>query len=198
MTETRSEDFKIGCFHGKLFAEDRGSEAQLRNELFLIGMLKVEITRRTSIDIRIVAYEMPLQTGQSRGNCIDLFGYDKDKRPWIIELKKKSSFDNIEKIKKEINGYARSFQKIRGYVEKEIREKFHWNDFKFSEGTGKIILAGREFFQKRNLKREKLESYKSGIYYCSFGRIQDEIKKGKVVLLENNKRGVVNLAVQNK
>ena len=190
----RTNDFKIGCIHGKLIPEDGSIEATLRNELFLIGMLKVEITRKESIDIRLVAYEMPLQTGQSCGRRIDLLGYDQNKKPWIIELKKKSSTENIKQIIMQINNYEGMFQKIRGYVEDEVRTKFHWNEFKFSEGTGKIILAGREFFQGHNL-----ESYKSfGIYCCSFSRIQDEIKDGKVVLLEKNKQGFKKLKINKK
>ena len=41
MGKMRTEDFKIGCFHGKLVPEDGSIEATLRNELFLIGMLKM-------------------------------------------------------------------------------------------------------------------------------------------------------------
>ena len=107
--KTRTEDFKIGYVHGKVFAQKGDSEAQLRNELFLIGMLKVEITRKESIDIRLVAYEMPLQTGQSRGQCIDLLGYDQNKKPWIIEVKKKSSGEKIDRIIKQINVYEKIF-----------------------------------------------------------------------------------------
>lgn len=197
MGKMRTEDFKIGCFHGKLVPEDRSIEATLRNELFLIGMLKMEITRAESKDIRLVAYEMPLETEQSRGRCIDLLGYDQNKKPWIIELKKKSSPDSIDKIIKQINDYENMFQEIREYVEDEIRKRNHWNEFKFSEGTGKIILAGREFFKD---KSKSLDSYKSlGIYCCSFSRIQDEIKEGKAILLENNKgKGFVSLTIHNK
>ena len=195
MGKMRTEDFKIGCFHGKLVPEDSSIEATLRNELFLIGMLKMEITRAESKDIRLVAYEMPLETGQSRGRCIDLLGYDQDKKPWIIELKKKRSSDSIDQIIKQINDYEDMFQEIRDCVENEIRQKYHWHEFNFSEGTGKIILAGREFFGDMSL-----DSCKSlGIYCCSFSRIQDEMKEGKVVLLENNKgRGFVSLTIHNK
>ena len=195
MGKMRTEDFKIGCFHGKLVPEDSSIEATLRNELFLIGMLKMEITRAESKDIRLVAYEMPLETGQSRGRCIDLLGYDRNKKPWIIELKKKRSSDSIDQIIKQINDYEDMFQEIRDYVEDEIRKRNHWNEFKFSEGTGKIILAGREFF-----KNIRLGSCKSlGIYCCSFSRIQDEMKEEKVALLENNKgKGFVSLTIHNK
>ncbi len=190
----REKDFKIGCFHGKLIPEAGSIEASTRNQLFLIGMLKVEITRVESIDIRLVAYEMPLQTEKSRGRCIDLLGYDQNKKPWLIELKKKSSTENIEQIITQINDYEGIFQEIRGYVEDEVRAKFHWDEFNFSEGVGKIILAGRGFFQGL-----KLESYASlGIYCCSYSRIQNEIKDGKVVLLDNNNRGIINLTIHNK
>lgn len=195
MENIRKANFKIGCVHGNVFAKNRDSEAQLRNELFLIGMLKVEVTRKEAIDIRLVAYEMPLQTGQSRGRCIDLLGYDQNKKPWIIELKKKNSNEKIDQIKKQIDDYEDIFQKIREHVEAEIRIKFHWNEFKFSEGTGKLILAGREFFHRE----KSLENYKSlGIYCCSFSRIQNEIKDRKVVLLEKNKQGIINLKIHNK
>ena len=73
---SRTRDFKIGCFHGKLNPEDGSIEASLRNELFLIGMLRMEITRAESRSIRLLAYELPLQTGRPRGQCIDLLGYD--------------------------------------------------------------------------------------------------------------------------
>ena len=195
MGKMRTKDFKIGCFHGNVFAKARDSEAQLRNELFLIGMLKVKITRKEAIDIRLVAYEMPLETGQKRGRCIDLLGYDQKKKPWIIELKEKRSSESIDQILKQINDYEDMFQAIRKHVKDEIRQKYHWKKFKFSEGTGKIILAGREFF-----KGIRLDGCKSlGIYCCSFSRIQDEVKEEKVVLLENNKgRGFVSLRIHNK
>lgn len=124
-----------------------------------------------------------------------MLGYDQNKKPWIIELKKKRSPDSIDQIIKQINHYENMFGEIREYVEDEIRKKIHWNEFKFSEGTGKIILAGREFFEDKSL-----DSCKSlGIYCCSFSRIQDEIKEGKVVLLENNKgKGFVSLTIHNK
>ena len=195
MGKTRTKDFKIGCFHGKLVPESGDGEATLRNELFLIGMLRMEITRAESKDIRLVAYEMPLETGKSRGRCIDLLGYDQNKKPWIIELKVKRSTESIDKIIRQINDYEAMFQEIRDNVEEEIRKRNHWKEFKFSEGTGKIILAGREFF-----KGISLDSCKSlGIYCCSFSRIQDEVKEEKVVLLENNKgRGFASLTIHNK
>ena len=194
MGKIRKKDFKIGCVHGKLDPDDRSTEAILRTQLFLIGMLRVEITRNQSIDIRIVAYEMPLETGQSRGQCIDLLGYDQNKRPWIVELKKTTSKESIGQIIEQINRYESLFQEIRGYVQDEIRNKFHWNDFTFSGETGRIILAGRDFFQGENL-----ESYESlDIYCCSFSRIQDEIRDGKVSLLEKNRHGITNLRIHNK
>ena len=37
------ERLKIGCFHGKLNPEDGSIEAKLRNDLYLIGMLKIAV-----------------------------------------------------------------------------------------------------------------------------------------------------------
>ena len=191
----RIKDFKIGCVHGKLSAQERGSEAQLRNELFLIGMLKIKITTQESINIRLVAYEMPLQTGQSRGCCVDLLGYDENKTPWIIELKKESSSENIDKVVEQVDSYTEMFNQTRDNIEKEIRERYHWKEFKFSQGTGKIILAGRTFFRNR-----KLRNYRElGIYCCLFSGIKDVVKEDEVALLAINKgKGIVNLKIQNR
>ncbi|HQG93090.1 MAG TPA: hypothetical protein PLN27_15650 [Acidobacteriota bacterium] len=195
MTTPRQTGFRIGCFHGKLTAEKQDSEAQLRNELYLIGMLEIELSRKESIQIRLVAYEMPLHAGKTRGRCIDLFGYDQDFKPWIIELKGQDSNESIPKIAGQINGYAEHFVDIRESVRKEIQQKFHWKDFRFQGQAGKIILASREYWARQ----AKDKDWPEGIYCCSFSHIREVIKGDKVVLLENNKgKGIVGLTVHNK
>ncbi len=188
MGKKRTEDFRIGYIHGKIFAQNQESEAQLRNEIFLIGMLRLEEQK----NIKLVAYEMPLEAGQSRGMCIDLFGYDQYKKPWIIELKKTESNETIEKIKNQLNCYEKKFidVEVKDGIEEEIQKRYHWEDFKFSEGVGKIILAGRDLINTLSME----ENFKdSGIYVCSFSRIQNE-----KTLLEKNKGGVVQLRIHNK
>ncbi len=41
MSEIREKDFKIGCFHGKLNPNEKSMEPPIRNDLYLIGMLRV-------------------------------------------------------------------------------------------------------------------------------------------------------------
>jgi len=190
----RKKDFKIGCFHGKLIPEYGSIEATLRNELFLIGMLKIEITRTESKNIRLVAYEMPLQTGKARGQCIDLLGYDQNKVPWIIELKKSESNEDLSQIIQQICRYEVLFQEVRNNIEQEIQEKYHWGEFSFSEDTQKMILAHRRFFQDVSP-----ENYKSlGIYYCSFSDIRAD-KEQEISLLERfGSKGFVRLKIENR
>ena len=111
---SRTKDFRIGCFHGKPDPEDGSIEARLRNELFLIGMLRMQITRAESRSIRLVAYELPLQTGRPRGQCIDLLGYDENKVPWIIELKKSTSRERLGEVVKQIRRYDGLLSGVRG------------------------------------------------------------------------------------
>lgn len=193
-TSSRRKDFKIGCFHGKLIPESGSIEAALRNELFLIGMLKIEITRTESKNIRLVAYEMPLQIGKARGQCIDLLGYDQNKVPWIIELKKSESSEDLSQAIQQICRYEVLFQKVRNNIEHEIQRKYHWNEFRFSDDTQKMILAHRRFFQNVSL-----ESYKSlGIYCCSFSDIRAD-KEREISLLEKfGSKGFVRLKIENR
>ena len=191
---SRTKNFKIGCFHGKLTPENRSVEAILRNELFLVGMLKIQIARNESKDIRLVAYELPLQTGKSRGECIDLFGYDQNKVPWIIELKKSGSNERINKIVDQINRYEVLFSSIKKHIEVEIREKYHWNDFEFADGTEKMILAHRSFY-----KNDTPEGYKSlGIYCCSFSDIRANEEKEIFLLEKFGSKGFVRLKIENR
>ena len=108
----RRSDFKLGCIHGKLVPNVRSEEAWVRNQLYLIGSLVVE-----QANIKLVAYEMPLSDSQARDSCIDLFGYDQNRKPWIIELKKGNSTEHGENIMGQLTGYDQRFQTIRPYVE---------------------------------------------------------------------------------
>lgn len=193
-TSSRSKDFKIGCFHGKLVPVDGSIEAILRNELFLIGMLKIAITKSESRDIRLVAYELPLQTGQSRGRCIDLLGYDQDKVPWIIELKKTDSNEKLDQVIEQINQYGCLFSEVKNSIKQEIKEKYHWDEFKFSGNTKKMILAHRGFY-----KGASLENYKAlGIYCCSFSDIRAKREQGNSLLDKFGSKGFVRLKIENR
>jgi len=193
-TSSRSKDFKIGCFHGKLIPEDGSIEATLRNELFLIGMLKIAVTRSDSRDIRLVAYEVPLQTGQSRGRCIDLLGYDQDKTPWIIELKKADSNEKLNQVIEQVFSYDSLFRKVRKNIEHEVQEKYHWSEFKFSKDTQKVILAHRKYFQGTSLKNHN----GLGVYCCSFSDIRANSEQGISLLEKFGSKGFVRLKIENR
>lgn len=191
---SRSKKFKIGCFHGKLIPEDGSIEARLRNELFLIGMLKMEITRSESKNIRLIGYELPLQTGKARGRCIDLLGYDQNKVPWIIELKKSDSNEKLNQAIEQILDYENLFREVRNSIEHEIQEKFHWSEFRFSGNTQKMILAHRRFFQDASP-----ENYTAlGIYCCSFSDIQANSEEGISLLEKFGSKGFVRLKIENR
>lgn len=191
---SRSKDFKIGCFHGKLVPEDGSIEAILRNELFLIGMLKMEITRSQSKNIRLVAYEIPLQTGQARGRCIDLLGYDQDKVPWIIELKKADSNEKLNQAIEQILDYESLFREVRNSLEHEIQEKYHWSEFRFTGNTQKMILAHRKYFKGISPK-----NYTAlGVYCCSFSYIGANNEQGISLLEKFGSKGFVRLKIENR
>ncbi|MCD4817925.1 MAG: hypothetical protein K8S23_04475 [Candidatus Cloacimonetes bacterium] len=191
--DTRKANFKIGTFHGKLNPIKSDSEAKLRNDLYLIGSLTLERPRRGSnINIRIIGYEMPLVNEKKRGEAIDLFGYDKEHKPYIIELKKANTNEKIEEIIEQIDKYENLLQNSLKYIEKEIQEKYHWNDFKFTEGIQKVILIERSYFKNNDPKRYKDED----IYICSFSRIptNDNLQ----LLKSRASEGNVNLKIENK
>ncbi len=195
MSGIRKKDFKIGCFHGKLNPNEKSMEARMRNYLYLIGMLRVNQNRSKTINIRLIAYEMPLMDGQSRGKCVDLFGYDQNKRPWIVELKKEDSSENINEVIGQICKYSKILDKddIRKAIEKEIAEKYHWDNFMFSPGVGKILLAPRKYFKGKSLTI----CSEMQIMCCAFAWIQSGEKQMKL-LAGCGSAGVVNLRVENK
>ncbi len=152
---SRTEDFKIGTFHGKLNPENSCSEAKLRNDLYLIGSLILKINENDIKTIRLIGYEIPLKSGASRVNCIDLLGYDQNHTPYIIELKKSSSNESLLEIIDQINEYEILFKDVKSYIEKEFKTKYHWKNFSFSSDLIKIILVHRDFFGEEENKQLK-------------------------------------------
>lgn len=93
----RTKDFKLGCLHGKLDAENKQSEAHIQRTIFLSQRLKIWRKRTDTTIVRIFAYEVPIED-YKRSRRVDLMGYDEDHNLYIIELKKKDSKDYIEKV----------------------------------------------------------------------------------------------------
>jgi hypothetical protein len=195
----RKKNFKIGCFHGKLNPKDASSEAKLRNDLYLIGMLYLNITRTNVRKIRLIGYEVPLVEGQKRGQCIDLLGYDQEYDPYIIELKKKDSKEDLAKIIKQISKYEEYFQNSKHYIEEEIQNKFHWPDFRFSDEPRKIILTDRSYFKGRAIAEYR--SYiSSALYICSIAKVKsiNDTDENLVLLEKLGSKGYVNLKIENR
>ena len=169
MGKRREENFKIGCVHGEIFPKGHGNrEDRIRNYLFLVGTLILK-----DKNIRLIAYEMP--TKEKKGERIDLFGYDQNFEPHIIELKVDDTGDKILRIIKQISGYAEDFLNLKLGIEKEIKDKYHF-DFKFSNNKiNKVILAERDYYKD---KQSEIKQYKdANLYFCSFARIRDIEKK---------------------
>ena len=198
----RKENFKLSCFHGKLNPDNLTSEAKLRNDLFLIGSLRLHITKNDVKYIRLIGYEIPLQTGASRVNCLDLLGYDQNHTPYIIELKKDSSRESINEIIEQVNGYEYLFNDVSHYIAKEFKSKFHWDKFSFNSVPIKIILAHRTYFYKNPIDKKSIDDR---TYICSFSglrnisKVDKEDDKEKITLLDQcGSKGYVNLTIHNK
>jgi hypothetical protein len=189
----REKDFKIGSFHGKLSPEDLSSEAKLRNDLYLIGMLWINIARTKNVKIRLIGYEIPLGR---KGDRLDLLGYDEDHNPYLIELKKDSTNEDLNQVIEQIRRYERQFSDLKRGIRDEFREKFHWPEFEFTDEVKKMILAHREFYKGKSRK-----DYKStDIYICSFARLKDICgADGNVIILDKRgSKGYVNLKIENR
>lgn len=153
-TGLRNKDFKLGCLHGKLQAEDESSEAHIQRTVFLSQRIRVWRTKDLAPIIRIFGYEVPLED-YKRGRCIDLIGYDKNHNLYVIELKKKESDEPIEKVIKQINGYTDSVQKILPFIEEEFEEAFFF-PIKFIS-IKKMIIAPREFYKGQKLTDKTID-----------------------------------------
>jgi len=199
MANVRTGDFKVGCFHGRLVPESPGCEATLRNQIFLIGNLKINETRERSINIRLLAYELPLEHDKPRGRCIDLVGYDEEMHPWIIELKKTASQEPIGRVVNQVTEYGEMFLNVMLHVEEEVRRVFHWKDFHFVGEPKKMILSGRDFFAHNNHNGDTVLSDMKEVYCCSFANIASELDGGgEVTLLDRNHDGILPLTIQNR
>lgn len=198
--EPRTKNFKIGTFHGKLNPEKLDSEAKIRNDLYLIGALQLNFSNKDKRKIRLLGYEVPLKKGTKRGECIDLLGFDDQWHPYIIELKTSNTSDRVEKIIKQINKYEDLFKNCMKNIAREVQNKFHWKDFKFSPEIKKIVLIPRKFYNSEKNKFA-LKKYKdSSIFLCSFSRLKDiKDKNGNFKILKlRSSYGFVALKIENK
>jgi len=171
----RKQDFKLGQIHGKLQAENDRSEAQIQRVVFLSQRLKIWRKRNEATVVRIFGYEVPLKTGCTRGECVDLVGYDKEYNLYLIELKKKGSQESIADIVEQLNGYENSIKQILPYIEVEFKSEY-FLPINFG-AVKKIVLAPREFYESR-----KKDMVSGSIEYAYFGdRNINKRKPGEII-----------------
>lgn len=185
----RKEDYRLLTMHG-VVQPRAGCEARIRNDLYLIGELQLNYSNSSKVKVRLVGYELPLQEVIKRGTCIDLFGYDENYNPYIIELKKGTSTEKLPKVMRQINDYEYQLIPLIGYIENEIRAKLHWDKFKLTSNIKKIILAPREYFNANPAKGMKDES----ILFCSFSRLRTT----DALIKQRNGKGFTEIMIYNK
>jgi hypothetical protein len=160
--ELRKKDFRLGKIHGKTSPQKKCSEATVQRNLFLGQRITIVRKRdgRSNPVIRIFAYETPLEK-VSRGMCIDLLGYDRDKNLYIFELKIEKSTEKLSEVNLQIKCYADKLEKIKKYIEQEFNEEFFFT-MEFKE-IKKIVVAPREFYRKNGDEYENDIEY---LYYA--------------------------------
>lgn len=196
--KTRKKNFKLGEFHGTLSPKNLESEAKLRNDIFLIGQIGLEVARTEKTIVRIIAKEMPLQEEINRGNCIDLFGIDKNWIPYVIELKLKENKQKLIDIVKQVSDYSDLFEKARKFIEMEMEDKLFYKAFKFNGLPKKIILSENEYRNEIKL----LSQYsinRDNLFFCKFSRTTDLKDSNGINLLDKRRSsGIVNLSIFKK
>jgi len=157
----RNEKFRLFTMHG-VVQPPIGCEERIRNGLFMAGSLNVILAKNEILKIRLAAYEMPLENNTPSGKRIDLFGYDKDHNPYIIELKTGDAKDEIPEVIDQINLYESMLKPILNDVEKAISEQLFLDGFKLTPYVKKIILAPAEYYIKHDWEPHK----NKGILLC--------------------------------
>lgn len=158
----RKRDFKLGQIHGKLQAENDQSEAQIQRTVFLSQKIRIWRKRNEATVVRVFGYEVPLKIGCTRGECVDLMGYDKDFNLYLIELKKRESLEKIDEIIEQLDGYEEWVKEILPCIEEEFKNEYFLSlNFK---AVKKIILAPREFYASR-----RKDLIPGSIEYAYFG-----------------------------
>lgn len=144
----REKDFRLGQIHGRLQAENPFSEANIQRTVFLTQRAIIHRKRDVKTLIRILGYEVPLNKGVSRGECVDLMGYDKEHNLYIIELKKAGSSERLPEIIEQLNRYEKAVKSIIDFIEKEFEAEYFF-PVRFNKTIKKMILAPRTFYDNR-------------------------------------------------
>ncbi|MEN6445909.1 MAG: hypothetical protein ABFC98_07695 [Candidatus Cloacimonas sp.] len=185
----RKKEFRLLTMHGVVRPRAR-SKARLRNDLYMVGAVKLMYSQKLHVDVRLIGYEVPLQSGKPRGKCIDLFGYDAEHNPYIIELKTGGSKKRLPNVIQQINDYESMLIPLLGDIEKEIKEKLFLDEFKLKRNVKKIILASREYYEENPWKPFK----KGDILFCYFHGKQNVDK----IVEKATGETIVSLSIHNK
>jgi len=157
----RNKKFRLFTMHG-LVQPSIGCEERIRNGLFMAGSLNLFLSNVVTRKIRLAAYEMPLAQKTTSGNRIDLFGYDKDHNPYIIELKTGDARDEIPEVIEQIKRYESMLYKILNNVENAIKEQLLLEEFKLTRDVKRIVLAPASYYTKHDWKPHK----DKGVLFC--------------------------------
>lgn len=160
----RTEEFRLFTMHG-VVQPPQNSEERIRNGLFMAGSLNLVLSNLVSFKIRLVAYEMPLEPDTTSGRRIDLFGYDQEGNPCIIELKNGDATDTIADVINQINMYESMLRPILGHVEKEIKRKLFLDEFKLTRQIKKIVIAPASYYSEEPNKDWK-PYINQGVIFC--------------------------------
>ena len=166
----RKHTLKIGQVHGKLTPESEDAEQKMRNDLFLAGRLEIVTSREEQTMLRIIGYEIPMALdGPARRNCADLLAYDREYRPYLVELKRANANDKADEVIRQVQRYVQMFDAVRNEVQQEVREAFLWPEFSFCGPVQQVILAPQSFY-KRYAKEWLQKAASAGILLCYLPR----------------------------
>jgi len=157
----------LGTWHGKKpDADDR--EYAIQRALYLYG-INLVLTRKKSIYLRPIAYEMPLYRS-SRSESIDVVAYDAEHKVYLIEVKRAESGQSLADAVNQVNGYAKTFRQIQKYVEAEFKKQFHFGIV--FKSIVKVIVAPRKFYRAED--RKFPSSCCGDVLVGYLGRIRDK------------------------
>lgn len=142
----RTTNYKLFRIHGRLKPEKDSYEAKLRNDLYMVGSLKINtgLSADNFRMVRLIGYEVPLYNNQPRNKCIDLLGYDEDHNLYIIELKINLAMKPKD-VSDQLQRYYLELMNVRESIAQEISHDLHIEDFKLTHKMFKIALVPKDF-----------------------------------------------------
>lgn len=163
----RENDHKLFRIHGKISPQQATYEAKLRNDLFMVGELRITTGKGKHRRIRIIGYEMPL--GSNRDECIDLIGYDKDHNLYVVELKTNSK-NSPKDVTDQLERYTKKVTKILGKLASEVRDQLLLEGFTFSRKIIKVALIPQSYHDE---SKHDQSQWREDVVVCSINKKTD-------------------------